>query len=225
MDSQQLTSLDKLAIIFAYAPAGLGHLRVIEALNEGLVPEADAVLLGSHDKTIQTIHRLTSTNPLTKLLADWLQTGPLSYTFAFYYKRFLRLHTHLLYEQLTTIMEQRIKEPKKVLVVATHFGLAHQLAAIKEKIEAEKHIRIYLVVQVTDATFHPMWYVDGADLILAPSHYSKEKLSEFAKSYDLKSTRIEVLPYPVNPKYAQELLANELEDKNDQVTLTGKKPY
>ncbi|MBX4206164.1 hypothetical protein KW795_03120 [Candidatus Microgenomates bacterium] len=206
-----------MVLIFAYAPAGLGHLRVISALHNGLSHDIETALLGSHDKNIENIHRITSVHPIAKFIYDWMQTGPLATTFAFYYKNFLRAHTKLLYEQLTTILDQRIKEPKKVVMVAAHFGLAHQLIALKERLEKERNIKIYVFVQVTDDTFHPMWYVEGAEILVVPSELAKQKFMDYAKKYSLPRLRIEVLPYPVNPHFFESLDSGQLQDKQDQL--------
>jgi hypothetical protein len=60
--------------------------------------------------------------------------------------------------------------------VCTHFGLAHKLAAIKEKLQKEKQVRMVLVVFVSDDTFQHIWYIDGADLLVVGSQpiYQKE---------------------------------------------------
>jgi len=210
---------ENFVLIFSYAPAGLGHLRVISALHDGLPPEIDAVLLGSHDQSIKNIHRVISIHPIFKLLNDWLQSGLLSESFAFYYKKYLHTHTKLLYEQMLTLLEQRVKQPKKVLVVATHFGLAHQLVAVKERLEKEKSIKINLVVQVTDDTFHPMWYVEGAELIVVPSELAKQRFMDFAKRKSLPRTNIVVCPYPVNPRFFNALEPNEFKDRQDQLSI------
>ncbi len=65
----------KLLLVLTYAPAGLGHLRVTDALYHGLPETVNPVVLGSQDTSIQSIHRLTSVNPVGKAVFDWLQAG------------------------------------------------------------------------------------------------------------------------------------------------------
>lgn len=61
-----------LLIIFAYAPAGLGHLRVTDALYQGLPKDINTpLILGSQDETITYLHRLMSLNPLISFLANY----------------------------------------------------------------------------------------------------------------------------------------------------------
>lgn len=208
---------DDIVVVFAYARAGLGHLRVTDALYSGLPPEVEPILLGSHDEAIEIIHRITSANPIIRGIYQWMQNGPLSDVFSNYYKKFLKRRTSVLYDQLSTILEQRVELPKKVLMVATHFGLAHQLVAVKERLEKEKAVKIYLVVQVTDDTFHPMWYVEGAEVIFVPSQRSKLRFMEWAKEKGLGRARIEVVPYPVSQKLSVFLTTDESKDKLDQL--------
>ncbi len=213
----EVLSDESTVLIFAYALAGLGHLRVISALHDGLPHDVEPSLLGSHDKAITNIHRITSINPAFRRVYNWMEKGMFSNLFAFFYRRFLRRHTSVLYEQLTTILEQRVKEPKTVVVVAAHFGLAHQLVAVKERLEKERNIKIYLFVQVTDDTFHPMWYVNGAEIIVVPSEQSKQKFMDYAKKFSLSRSRIEVSPYPVNPKFFENLNPERMQDRQDQL--------
>ncbi|MEK7526449.1 MAG: hypothetical protein AAB546_03145, partial [Patescibacteria group bacterium] len=217
-NTSSVLSDETTVLVFAYALAGLGHLRVISALHDGLPPDVEPSLLGSHDKAIVNIHRITSVHPIVRRIYNWMEKGMFSNVFAFFYKRFLRTHTKVMYDQLTTILEQRVKEPKNIVVVAAHFGLAHQLVAVKEKLEKEKNIKIYLFVQVTDDTFHPMWYVDGAEIIVVPSLQSKLQFMDYAKKHSLSRSRIEVLPYPVNPTFFDNLTPEQLEDKKDQLS-------
>ncbi len=49
-----------LLLIFTYAPAGLGHLRVTDALYHGLPKGVQPVILGAHDRAVGAIHRFMS---------------------------------------------------------------------------------------------------------------------------------------------------------------------
>jgi hypothetical protein len=110
---------------------------------------------------------------------------------------------------------------KKILVVSTHFGLAHKLAVIKKRLEKEKQVRVVLVVFVSDDTFQHIWYVDGADLLVVASNFIKRKYAAYGKSMG-KSERIEVIPYPLNPQRAKKLGAREMADKKNQLHPKGK---
>jgi hypothetical protein len=208
-------------VIFTYAPAGLGHLRVTDALYRGLPETVNPVLLGSKDKSIRLIHRITSINPFFRSAFEWLQSGPLSSFSNRLYRASLRSNTRLVYEQLADLIEEKMEPPKEILVISTHFGLAHKLAAVKKKLEKEKGIKIFLGVIVTDATFQHIWYVDGADLIVVPSHPVKEQYDAYGKHLGAP-VRIEVLPYPLRPDLGQRLDTNGATSRVDQLDATGK---
>lgn len=222
------STLDKLTqrqlqLVFTYALAGLGHLRVTDALYHGLPEVVNPVVLGSQDKSIQTIHRLTSIHPVGRRVFEWLQSGPLASWSNRLYRSALRSDTNLVYEEMTRLIDERFEPPKEVLVVSTHFGLAHKLAAIKEKIQREKRVKMILAVVVTDDTFQHIWYVDGADLIVVPSHFTQEQYIAYSRSLGGKE-RIEVLPYPVSPYLGRQLSARALTDKVGQLDAHGKEP-
>jgi len=115
-----------------------------------------------------------------------------------------------------TILEQRLELPDEVLIVATHFGLAHQIASVKEKISKEKNVKIRLVVQDTDDSPQYIWYVEGADIVFVPSEQTKNKLLEYGKKAKLKPTKFIVSAYPVSPKLAKSLSPKKLKIRKDQ---------
>lgn len=210
-----------LLIVFAYAPAGLGHLRVTDALYHGLPKEAGTpLLLGSHDATITHLHRLMSLNPIVSWLADRVERNDFfEHISTIIYRKILYSKTKILYEQMLTIIDEIYTTPTKVLVVATHFGLAQQLAAIKGRLEKEKNIKMILVVQVTDDSPFRIWVVPGADLIIVPSERTKEKLLKFSKEINSVSP-IVVNPYPISPNLSKPLSDSRLSEKFNQ--LDGK---
>jgi len=213
--------LNKLArrefqLVLTYAPAGLGHLRVTDALYHGLPETVNPVLLGSQDKSIQVLHRITSINPLLRQGFEWLQSGPLADRSNRLYRSFLRSGTGEIYEQLAKLIEERLEPPREVLVISTHFGLAHKLAAVKEKLQKEKQVRVVLAVIVTDDTFQHVWYVDGADLLTVPSHLVKEQYQAYGKSLG-NSVSIRVLPYPLSPALGKKLKPIEMTGKVNQL--------
>ena len=89
-----------LMIIFAYAPAGLGHFRVTDALRHGLPMHSRPHLLRSQDRSISYLHHVTSIHPVTRAILEWLQRGQPEEIFTRFYRRFLRSTTKRLYEQL-----------------------------------------------------------------------------------------------------------------------------
>lgn len=135
-----------LLIIFTYAPAGLGHLRVTDALYHGLPTQTNPILLRSQDSSISYLHHLTSIHPATRAILEWLQSGKPEDLFTFSYRQFLRSRTKSLSAQIGTLLDQEMANPDTIVVVATHFGLAHQVAAIKTELSRARQITIILVV-------------------------------------------------------------------------------
>jgi len=215
----------RVMVIFAYSPAGLGHLRVTDALYEGLPSGLTPVLLGSQDKSITLIHRLVSLHPLIRSLFEWGQSPGLQERFfTYFYRSGLRWGTKLLYRQLVTLLEQRLERPKTLVIVATHFGLAHQVAAIKERFMKEQKVRLYLTVVVTDDSPQFIWYVPGADTIFVPSQYTKNKLERYGKP-KLGAVRFVVNPYPVSPTLSRDLTAHKWEERLEQFNEEAKTAF
>lgn len=209
-------------IVFTYSPAGLGHLRVTDALYHGLPPEANPIILGSQEKMIRTIHRITSIHPIARAIFEWMQNDWPEKLFTPLYRFLLRTNTNTTYEQFTTIIDQRIELPKTVLVVATHFGLAHQLAAIKDRIIKEKGVNIKLIVQVTDDSPQAIWYIPGADLTFVPSEKTKQNLIQYGISANLPPVHFDVNPYPVSPLLSKRLMDFVYEERKSQLNPEGR---
>ena len=213
----------QIQLVMTYAPAGLGHLRVTDALYHALPDIVNPIILGSQDRSIQTFHRITSINPLLRDIFEWFQSGPLSSWSSRVYRAQLRSSAGLVHEQLVNLLDERLEPPEEILVVSTHFGLAHKLAAIKERLQKERQIKVFLAVVVTDATFQHIWYVDGADLIVVPSHSVKAKYAAYGRSLGA-AERIEVLPYPLRLDLSTQLAAAELTKKIAQLDPTTQEP-
>jgi hypothetical protein len=213
-----IVSSDKnLLIIFTYAPAGLGHLRVVNTLSEGVETKGGSVLMGSYDSSIETIHKFISINHVARNIMEWVQRGTPQTLFTYFYRNYLRNSSSSLYRQVERIFDERVDIPKNVIFVCTHFGLAHQLAVIKERLEKEKDIKIKLIVQVTDDSPQYIWYVPGADLISVPSEQTKLELLKYADKSNLPLTKIVVLPYPVSRQLTELLSENRLVNRIKQL--------
>ncbi|MHB8625321.1 MAG: glycosyltransferase family protein [Aggregatilineales bacterium] len=211
-----------LMIVFAYAPAGLGHLRVTDALHHGLPAQVNnAILLRTQDASVSYLHHLSSIHPATRRVMEWLQHGEPEELFTRAYRRILRSNTKLLYEHMLSLIEERFEEPDTLLVVSTHFGLAHKLAALKEKLSQEKKIKIVLALQVTDDSPQRIWYVAGTDLIVVPSEPTKADLLGYGQREHLPPVRFEVLPYPVSPLLTGALSDEEYAQHLQQVAADG----
>lgn len=225
MDKPILPLEDKsLLICFAYAPAGLGHLRVTDALYHGLPKGTNTpLLLGSQDTTITYLHRFMSLNSFIRHLTVWAEKGHVEDITTFIYRYFLRSHTGLLYEQMKTIINESYTVPSKILIIATHFGLAHQLSAIKTRLEKETRIKVILVVQVTDDSPHHIWFIPGSDLIFAPSVRTQRELLRYGEKIHA-GVPVVVNPYPISPILSRSLTEKQYKEKLMQVDKNSTLP-
>lgn len=220
MSTAEILTRKSLVLVLAYAPTGLGHLRVTYALNDGLPEGVLPVLLGSEDDSLTYLHRLASTNSWGRKIQETLQSPPVESIFMTLYRYFLKSRTDKLYKKLLTILDQRITEPKSIVVVSTHFGLGHQLVELKKRLYEERGVKMFLVVVVTDDTVQQIWYVDGADLTFVPSETTKKGMMEFAEKHHMIKIPIIVSSYPVSPKLTKIISSEEFETRKKQVTAT-----
>lgn len=211
-----------LVIVFTYAPAGLGHLRVTDALYEGLPSTVSPLLLGSQARVIEVIHRILSIHMVFRRMFEWGQSSSFQHFFTVVYKWIIRSNRKLLMQQMTTLLDQRIDLPESVLIVATHYGLAHQAGAIKAQIEKQRNVKVILAVQVTDDSPQYIWYVPEADITFAPSEFTKKELLRYGKQVGYAPIPIEVTPYPVSPHLSQKLSAFEAHEREHQLDPESK---
>lgn len=190
-------------LIFTYAPAGLGHLRVTDALVDSIPEKNSYLLLGSVDNFLTWIHRFTSINPVGKYIFLQSQYGIAEAIFTTLYRKFLVITSGTIYKQLRDIIA-RNRGVDEIYIISTHFGMAHQIGAIKEKLKMETGCMVRLVVQVTDDTSQRMWCVAGADLTFVPSHFVKRKLEHYARQKEV-DFRCEVIPYPLSSLLVRKL--------------------
>lgn len=202
--STALSSPD-LLVAFAYAPTGLGHLRVAEALRQGLPSSVSPLLLGADEQGLSQFHRVTSISSAGRAMMEWAQQGRPQDLLTRGYRWILHTWNATLLRQLHTVLAQRPVRPKRLLVVATHFTLAHRLAALKQTLARKEGVELLLVVQVTDDSPQHIWYVPGASLTVVPSALTQEVLERYGRRAHLTPVRFEVAPYPVSPALAQPL--------------------
>lgn len=224
VDYQLILQRPDLLTIFTYAPAGLGHLRVSHALYEGLTSAIIPILLGSHDKAITYLHRLLSIHPITRAIFEYGGKGIGEDIFTFLYRLFLRSRTKVLLEQIETVIEERIDPPTTVLIIATHFGVAHQIGALKKELEIKKRVRVILVVQVTDDSPHHIWFVPEADMTFVPSERTKQKILEYGKAFYKKEINCEVIAYPISLILREPISHKDMENKISQVNHDSENP-
>ena len=208
--------MTKTLIVFTYAPAGLGHIRVADALIGGIPAGYPYVEFSPSDKTTEPMHRFTSLNMPARHMMEFFQRGAPEALFTKLYTGYLKSHTDEMLEQFVQLVRKQKGQPEKIVVVATHFGLAYQLGAIKDRLAKELNTKINLVVQITDDSPQTIWYVDLADLIIAPSHKTKNALQTFAAKNHLKKVPIEVAPYPVDLDFARVLARDQSSKRANQ---------
>lgn len=184
-------------LIFTYAPAGLGHLRVTDALADSRPANFSYIMLGSYDKFITSFHRFFSTNMVAKWIFTISQYGIFEDIFTSIYTRVLILTSEMIFEQLKEIINEK-KEVTEIWIVATHFGMAHQIGHIKERLIKETGKKIRLIVQVTDDTTQHIWCTKGSDLTFVPSLKTKNVMENYAKKRNM-NIKFEVIPYPISP--------------------------
>lgn len=212
--------LEKKGVMVAttYASAGLGHLRVVRALESVLPPHIEPVLFRSSDESVVGIHRLMSIHPLLRRFMEWSQTGVQERVFSDLYLRFLKNGEERVFTHLSDAIIQ--KQAHTCVIVCTHFGLGHQISRLKERIAKKTGAKIIVCVVVTDDSPQMLWAVPDADLIACPSHHTASLLAQYLP-YHARS-RIKTIPYPLSQSLGEDLRDKQLLNRMDQ--LSGKAP-
>jgi hypothetical protein len=211
-------------VVLTTSTAGLGHKRVTNALEQGLPKFIHEEELGANDPLMQSLHRLASHNVSLRWLMEKIQNTPTwDGYFARIYGGLLRRNSDDVYERLKVLIERRSPRPKVVLVVCTHFSLAHELAAVKDRLSKNLKIKVLLAVVVTDDSPQKIWAVYGADYIFTPSYTTKSRLLEFIADHNLRPVpEMVVKAYPVSPRLGQKLSKDEFQEKTNQVKANSK---
>ena len=190
-------------LVFTYAPAGLGHLRVTDALVDNRPKEYRYIMLGSYDRFITKFHRFFSVNPIAKWIFTVSQYGLMEDLVTAIYRGILVMTSGQIYKQLTNIVNEN-RDSEEIWVIATHFGMAHQIGAVKDRIINETGKVVRLMVQVTDDTSQHIWCIRGTDLTFVPSMHTKIELEKYSKKHKM-NIDFEVVPYPLCPTLTDQL--------------------
>jgi hypothetical protein len=195
--------------VFTTTPAGLGHIRVMDAIKSGMPMHATTIDLGILDIKANRIHDLGSrVKPFVKL-TEFYQTNPIAESLVTsFYTNYLKRHTQKIIEDFDVIAKDH-PNLKNWVVISTHFALAHSIASAKETLEKKLGIKIHLCVIVTDDSPQKVWAIEGADLIFVPSQETKTKLSNYLSAQ--KKEILKAIPFPVAPRLTQALSASEFE--------------
>lgn len=216
--------MSKPLVVFTYAPTGLGHIRVTDALRDGISSDFDSVVFSPNDPSIEFMHRFTSLNVVARGIMEWVQGGSPQRIFTYFYRKFLKSHPENIYSELTSLIKSLNSSPSKIIIVSTHFGLAYQIGLLKPILEKEFKVEVKLVVQVTDDSPQYIWYVDVADLIIAPSQYTADELQKYGRSAKLAPVKFVVVPYPVSPSLAKPLTPDQINQRLEQYNPQSNSP-
>ncbi len=210
---------DRSVVVYiSYAPAGFGHLRVADAFYHGLPEYVTPILLGTSDTSVVLAHRLTSVHPLLRMIFVWSQNSWRERIFTIAYRRYLHSTTKNIRHQLIETIRQRIDPVKTIVIVATHYGIAHQVSYIKLELEKTLNVKIILIVQVTDDSPQLIWYVRHSDMIFMPSDKTKEVFERYDKRKRENRPKLVVSPYPISPFLGRPLSSKEYEKRIAQLT-------
>lgn len=218
--SVQKLSENDTVIIFASVPAGFGHLRVTDALIDGMPKTyGEPYLMGSHDTFFTALHRFTSIHTIPRKIFEWLQYGSTEIIATHLYVWYTRMRARSIFHQLQEILAHRSTQPKHLVIVAMHPTLAHQIGEVKGLCEQTFHTKITLVVQITDDSPMHIWYTPEADIIFAPSEHTKKTLidSLSAKNKAIAQNKIIVNAYPVSPKLTNTSRHNYCDERLKQL--------
>lgn len=220
------SSLDTLLapevlLLFGYAPTGLGHLRVTDALWRGLSKPGEPVVIGASDKGLALAHRLLTQKKLVQAFFEWTQSGWRQQWGTPFYRRAMRSKTDIVRGEVHAALAKVSEKPRQIVVLATHFDVAHRIAAAKEQLLRETGVSIFLAVQVTDDSPQHVWLVPGADVIFVPSFLTRDSLVQYARQSGIDPPPFVVLPYPIPGELSHPLSATERAARTEQLRPEG----
>lgn len=216
---------EDVMVVLSTSPAGLGHVRVTEALHGGLDERVRVEVLGLEDHSAQELHRLASRNRVLRAVMEFVQNNPLvEESFSALYRERLRRKGKEAYHRMVELVKRRRPKPKVLLIVSTHFGLGYQIAAIKNALAEEFKLCVVLAVVVTDDSPQKVWGVVGADFLFVPSLTTKETLERYMMRITRSVPEVFVVPYPVSEDFCQPLSNKAFSDRKLQVNPRFKEP-
>ncbi|OGM56776.1 hypothetical protein A3A50_04195 [Candidatus Woesebacteria bacterium RIFCSPLOWO2_01_FULL_38_20] len=205
----------KALIIFTTSPTGLGHIRVMDALKDGLPTDTKSVEIGIENISAAKIHSLGSRVPFFTKVTEFYQTNPIAETiFTKFYINYLKKGKK---EVLTKFSELSDKFPnqKSWVVVSTHYALAYPITFSRNVIEKKFGVKLTICVVMTDDSPQKIWAIPDTDLIFCPSEATKNIIGKFLKNQTLP--KLSVVSFPVSPKLTRKLDKFEIQKIEDQM--------
>lgn len=200
-------------VIFTSSPAGLGHIRVLDAIKDGAPTKSSLNDVGMENTTESRLHFSGSNVKFFAWLTHFYQTNPIAeFIVTKIYTFYLRINADQAINVFSKIAADNPEE-KKWVVISTHFALAHTIAAAKHKLEEKLGITIALFEVVTDDSPQRVWAVNGADRIFVPSEQTKTKLAKYLKNPEV----LRVISYPISPRLGEALTDAEFDLVKNQL--------
>src|SRR3972149_3586948 len=160
-----MDSFREKLFIFTTSSTGLGHIRVMNAVEEGKPAGATSSFdMGIANIKASKIHEIGSkVLPFIKL-TEFYQTNPIAEALVTaVYTLYLRRHIAGIVLQFEEI-KAKFPEKKEWIIISTHFALAHSIGASKQELEKKFGVKIYLCVVVTDDSAQRVWVVPDSDI-------------------------------------------------------------
>jgi hypothetical protein len=211
-------SQDNFLVIFTTAPTGLGHIRVMDGIKDGLAPSVQSVSIGVDNINANKIHSLGSRIPLFNKLTEFSQTNKIAeFIVTKIYVNYLQSRKK---ETLESLASVALDYPDKRfwVIISTHYALAYSILAAKRELENNFNVKIFLCVVVTDDSPQRVWAVKNADLIFTPSMETFEGL----KNLGINAQKLRVVSFPISPKLTIDLTKTELEKSKIQLSPDSK---
>ncbi|EKD62725.1 MAG: hypothetical protein ACD_52C00077G0002 [uncultured bacterium] len=201
-------------IIFTTAPTGLGHIRVMDALRDGLPDKASIEEIGVQNIRANKIHALGSRIPVLQKITEFYQTNPLAERLvAGIYRNYLHMRAGEIYSKLKAL-KAKYPDKNNWVIVSTHFSFAHQIVHIRNRLQKELGVRILLFVVMTDDTPQRVWVVNNTDIIFSPSEQTSFAIHSMLSPDTL--TKVVTISFPVSPRLTQKLNADEFSKLSTQ---------
>ncbi|MDQ3239351.1 MAG: hypothetical protein M3P33_02395, partial [bacterium] len=202
-----------IKIIISTSPTGLGHIRVMNALLEGLPKEIKPSIIGIQDNLTSFIYRIISTNATLRKCFEFIQNNPLAENLTSQIIRsFQIINLSNTIAEIKNILDSD-DEISDIIYVSTHPMIGNKIQKIIDKQYFDIPSTHALIV--TDDSPQRFWVLNS-DYIITPSEKTKNKLQKLCTDCNF-NPKIIVKPYPINPKYLKKLPPHVLYNKLEQI--------